>query len=201
MTPDQIKIALSRFPVRVNPNTGNIMTCPVRLSYPHLFKPHVPKKYPNADPKYSTTVLFPLGADLSVIRAAVKECGFAAFGQNWNAAKGSPLMDQGQEQGPGYVPGAFFCRSTSSEAPAVKLRDARTNATPADIYPGVWAIVSLRPFANTYKNSVQLGLQNVMKFADGEKLAGGSRSAEADFDPIDADDLPFDVDADASAFG
>jgi hypothetical protein len=197
MTPDQLKKYMAAYPVKLT-ETGSLRTCPVRLSYPHLFKPHVPKKYPNAAPKYSATLLFPKGADLSLLISEAKEVGFAEFGKGWNFAKGSPLMDQGAENSEGYEAGAMFCRSTSDRRPDVKQRDVKTDCTPDDIYPGVWCLVTLRPFANTYKNSVSLGLGNVIKLCDGERLGGGGIKAEDEFEPIELDDVQF---ADASNFG
>lgn len=189
MTDKQIAALMQRFPVQVLSN-GNIRTCPVRLSYPHLFEKYVnKKKFPDAEPKFSVTCLFPKGADLSAIEKATRECAVENFGRDWERKKVElPLLDQGKEGTPegGYVPGAMLCRSTSSQKPKVVNRSL-ADVDKDDVYPGIWAIVTLRPFPSDYgKKRVSLGLQNVMIIADDERLGGGGSRAEDDFEPIDA---------------
>lgn len=62
-----------------------------------------------------------------------------------------------------------------------------------EIYSGVWAIVSVTFFGYDVSGNrgVACGLNNIMKFKDGERL-GGRASAESDFADIgmeDDDDL------------
>ena len=71
--------------------------------------------------------------------------------------------------------------------PGVRLRDMQP-AKPSDIYPGCWAIVTLRPytFDTPKKKGVSFGLQNVMKLCDDERLGGGGvAAADKEFAPID----------------
>ena len=65
------------------------------------------------------------------------------------------------------------------------------DATESDVYAGVWALVTVRPFASDYGTKrVSLGLQNVMILAADERLGGGGARAEDDFEPIDGlDDI------------
>jgi hypothetical protein len=192
---DKAKIAalLQRFPC-VELASGNLRTCPVRLSYPHLFKAHVGKKFAGqAEPKFQATLLFPKGADISTLENAAKATAIEEWGPKWQSLKVKlPFLDQGAE-GPGqagYTPGAALIRCTSSQRPGVKLRDM-ADAGEADVYPGVWALVTVRPFASDYGTKrVSLGLQNVMILANDDRLGGGGARAEEDFEPIDGlDDI------------
>lgn len=190
---------MKRFPCMELEN-GNLRTCPVRLSYPHLFAAHVSKKFAaSAAPKFSATLLFPKGADLSVLDNAVKSRAIEEWGSKWPGMKVSlPFLDQGSEAGDGHVPGAKMIRCTSTEKPNVKTRSME-DAGAEDVYPGVWALVTVRPFASDYGTKrVSLGLQNVMVIADDERLGGGRSRAEDDFEPIDGLD---DLETGATQFG
>lgn len=204
MSPDKLAKLMAAFPAKALEN-GNYRTCPVRLSYPQLFKPAVGKKFrndPAAKPKFSVTSLFPKGANLDAIRAAVDAVSMEAF--KTTKKVDMPFKDQGEEEGAGYVPGAVFIRSTADNKPKVKLRrnGELVDASEEDVYPGVWALVTVRPFASDYGTKrVSLGLQNVLIIADDDRLGGGGSRAEDDFAAIDAlDDVFAEADG-AAAFG
>jgi hypothetical protein len=188
---------LKMFPAR-KLATGNIATCPVRLSYPQLF---VPKSQPGDDgkpgaEKYSCALLFPAGADLALLRAAHAEAAAEKFGAAWAKRNlRSPFRDQGEkadgegELPEGYEYGAVFMNVSANKdhPPGVRLRDL-TPAKPADIYPGCWAIVTLRAYAydNPRNKGVAFGLQNVQKLCDDTRLGGGGvASAEKELQPIE----------------
>lgn len=174
--------------------SGNLRTCPVRLSFPHLFKPHTPKKYPDAKPKYSSTLLFPKGADLSALIEACERKAAEQWPAQWKARRNKilPFLDQGEERFEGYVAGAKFIRSTADQRPEVLLRDAKTPAAETDVFPGVWALVTVHPFVNTYKDTISLGLGNVLVLGGTERLGGGAARASDEFEPLDGDE---DVDS------
>mgnify|MGYP000718200289 CR=1 FL=1 len=180
-------------------STGNIRTCPVRLSYPHLF---VAKAQTGDDGKpgrevYSAALLFPLGADISLLRTAAAEVAADKFGPAWAKRNlHSPFRDQDERADgdgnlpSGYASGAIFMNVNANRdyPPGVRLRDMQP-AKPSDIYPGCWAIVTLRPYAfdTPKKKGVSFGLQNVMKLCDDERLGGGGvAAADKEFAPIDA---------------
>ena len=193
MNPATLAALLKRFPC-VELASGNLRTCPVRLSYPHLFKAHVnSKKFKDAAPKFSATLLFPKGADVSLLENAAKATAVEEWGPKWQGLKVKmPFLDQGAEGAgqAGYTPGATLVRCTSSQRPGVKVPDMG-DATESDVYAGVWALVTVRPFASDYGTKrVSLGLQNVMILAADERLGGGGARAEDDFEPIDGlDDI------------
>lgn len=194
-----IKAIIAKYPA-AETKSGNIRTSPVRLSYPHLFKPHVGKKFKNAEPRYSVTLLFPKGSDLELLREACRHAAISTWGSKWQSMKVElPFLDQGAENGPDGA-GAVMIRCTSTKQIPVVLADGRTPAKETDIYPGAWGLVSLRPYTADYGTKrVTLGLQAVQKIADGERLAGASLAdPEDEFVPIDMADSGL---VDESAFG
>lgn len=58
-----------------------------------------------------------------------------------------------------------------------------------DVYSGMWAILSVTFYAYDVNGNrgVACGLNNVMKYKDGERL-GGRVSADADFAGLDMED-------------
>lgn len=183
--------------------TGNIRTCPVRLSYPNLF---TAKAQTGDDGKpgrkvYSVALLFPKGADLTLLREAQAAVALDRFGPAWAKRNlHSPFRDQGERADNdgnlpnGYVAGAIFMNVSANEdyPPGIRLNNMNP-AKPSDIYAGCWAIVTLKAYAfdNPKKKGVSFGLQNVMKLCDDERLGGGGvAAADKEFEPIDGlDDI------------
>jgi hypothetical protein len=187
-----IKKLMERFPMKETA-TGNIRTCPVRLSYPHLFVPHVSKKFAGTNkPRYEVDILFPRGANISLLEEACAHTAIEAFGPKWKSLKVVlPFKDQGEFSSAGYEKGAWMIKPSapnSTPVPVV-LSDAKTPAKPADIYSGVWALVSLRPYSNDWGTKrISLNIESVMKLCDGERLGGRVVKPENEFEPADMDD-------------
>src|SRR5208282_710272 len=104
----------------------------------------------------------------------------------------------------GYGPGVvFFTMSAKNRRPQIVARDNVTPITqggPEEFYAGCFARASVTPFANTQWKTLSLGLNNLQKLADGQRLDAFS-SAEDDFgaDPADYDDTAGAVEADSAA--
>lgn len=187
---------------------GNILTPPARLSYPKLFKPEANKNNANAKPSYSTSLLFPKGADLGALQEACESTAVEHFGSKWKQKKiRMPLRDQGsqtyidenddEQVKTGYTPGAMFCNANSYRKPGLVMRDGQTPIDEDDgiLYAGCWVIASVRPGAyDTDGNSgVKIWLQNVMFLDDDDKLGGGGSTRPAD--DFGALQSPDDIDA------
>lgn len=193
---------LKAYPCR-EMSTGNIRTCPVRLSYPHLFKPGKPIEE-GQEPKHSAALLFPLGADITLLREAAKHVAVEAFGAKAASLRLSmPFRDQAEKapadgEPNGYVPGAVFFNVSSKQRPGIVGPDGAPVTDESRVYPGVWALVTLRPFAydRGVKKGVSFGLQNVQIIADGDRIGGGRPSAESEFEALDGS---IGVDFDTSA--
>lgn len=208
MSPEWITNALKKNPcVAVTKDgvpTGNFRTCPVRLSFPNVFKPVRPPKNnanePDREPQYGTTILFPVGADLRVLEVAAEETLKIRWPDLARAgALHRPFRDQaGKSQFQGYNPGGIFFSANANlqHKPSVIDTSLRPIVDESAIYPGVWAVVVLRPFPfdAKMKKGVSFGLQSVMKICDDIRLGGGS------VDVIDAyEGVSVDPSADISA--
>lgn len=176
-----IKNAIERNPC-VLLDSGNIRTCPVRLSFVHLFKrPEPTKAIPN--PKFQANLIFPLGADITVLKeeaARVTKDKWSKAGTREGPKLKSPFKDQADMlRYDGYTEGGIFISPNSDRKPTVV--DARGDLITADdsdkVYPGVWAVCTIRPY--TYDVDVNkgtsFGLQTVMIVAEDKNLGGGGR--------------------------
>jgi len=183
---DQARLSalLKRFPCKELEN-GNIRTCPARLSFPALFEK---RGIEGSEPKYSAVLLFPKGADLTVLHEAAKHTAIEAFG----AKAGSmglhmPFRDQGIKALAGYEAGAYFITASTKQRPGVVGADLSPITDPEDAPAGYWVIATVRPFSYDakMKKGVSYGLQNIQVIAADEPFAGGSRPTD-DFEPLDA---------------
>lgn len=189
-------------------NSGNIRTCPVRLSFPYLFKAQAPMEQ-GREPKYAVTCLFPMGADLTVLRAAASRVALEKWpnlgqpGGIQPAQLHTPFKDQGDKaQWGGYSPGAICITASSERKPPVVDARLAPITDEALIYPGVWAFVTLRPFAFETRNpqgavvkrGISFGLQSVMRLVDDQDLGGASGDPTSDFAGVQIEGLASDID-------
>jgi hypothetical protein len=165
----------------------NLMTPEFRVSFPYVFRPSKPMAGSNNDPKYTVTMLFPKGADLSALKAAAQ----AAAVEKWGAGKlpkglRSPFRDQGEKDFAGYEEGAVFVTATSKQRPGLVDQRVVEILEEKDFYPGCYARATVRAFAydNAGNRGVAFGLQNVQKTRDGEPLGGATRATD-DFQPVE----------------
>jgi hypothetical protein len=194
----------------------NLMTPEFRVSYPYVFRPQQPMagSDPGAKPKFSVTMLFPKGADLSKLKKAAEAAVMEKWGDKINdktpvdpqnpatGTKGQqflaklrkPFRDQGEKESEGYMPGAVFITATSSQRPG--LVDGANNdiIDETQFYAGCYARATVRVFTYDKKGNkgVAFGLQNIQKLRDGESLSGRMK-AQDEFEPV--------ADAEVSAGG
>lgn len=83
----------------------------------------------------------------------------------------------------------YFLNAKSTTRPGICDKNKVAIVDEDEIYSGVWAYVSVTFFAYDVSGNrgVACGLNNIMKFKDGERL-GGRASAESDFGGIDCED-------------
>lgn len=176
-----------------------VTTGKVRLSYVHLNEAYAFDSNPDK-PQFSCCVLIPKTdkitlANLSKAIEAAKAQGKVA---KWNgkipAKLHNPLRD-GDVDHPEdeNFAGMFFLNAKSNQKPGIVDKNLQRIIDPDEIYSGMYARVSLSffPFATSGNSGIGVGLNNVQKVADGERL-GGRSNAEDDFDEFEdteADDL------------
>ena len=216
MADEWIANAIKNNPCVVLPS-GNIRTCPVRLSFPNIFERSKPIP-PRTEGDYGANLIFPLGADLSVLYAeatAATKAKWANAGTPQGPKLRSPFKKQNEmTKYAGYSSDdkAIYISATSKKSQPVCV-DMRMQpiVDASRVYPGVWAIATIRPF--TYDQGVNkgtsFGLQSVMIVADDSKLGGGGFSA-SDYEGINIDASvsgagvfsdPAEADAAAALFG
>lgn len=181
------------------------------VSYPHLVEPQQQTDddgKPQGKPKYSLTLIFTPGTDLTALKELERDTVLADFGQ-----KGLALLQSGgirsafrtDAEKKGYAPGSTFINVRTTRKPGVVYAYAGPDGKPLPIpedliedalYPGAQARISVNAFTYNVKGNkgVSFSLENVQKMGEGERI-DGRRKAEDDFDadpnakPADLSDL------------
>lgn len=196
--------------------TVRFLTPPFRLSFPNLFE----AKAMNAQskPKFGCSAVWtPSGfsdADKklwSAITAAMNEESKRAFGKlvkelPSNYKKGLRRGDE-KEGMEGYGPGTVFANLTTKMRPGVVDKDGTTAIGPEEgnadlIYPGCYCRATVTVYSyNNKGKGIALGLMNVQKIKDGERLDSRTDASE-DFQEqvdsawLDEDEEAVEADAD-----
>ena len=174
----------TKYQCKVNSNTGNLLTCEFRVAGPFTF--HTPKADDRGVLKYGLRALFPVDADLSVLKRMVEDKAIDKFGQSYKTqGLRLPFRDQGEKGYEGYTPGAVFVNLTAWEKPGLVDADGGPIVDERDFYAGCWARASLQayPYTATGNKGVGLKMVNVQKLWDDEPLSGEA-TPEADFEPV-----------------
>ncbi len=165
------------------------------LSYEHLFEPTAPEDS-NAEPQYSCTLVFEEETDLSDLYETVDAIGKKKWGEEYFSQKKSGDLrlpfrkDKLTERG--YPPGSIYINVRSKLSPGIVSRYAGDDGKPeritdpGQIYSGCIVRASLNAFAydRAGNRGISLGLNNIQKLADGERLDGRLK-AEDDFEALD----------------
>lgn len=183
-----------------------VITPIATLSYPHLHAPQAPTDG-KGKPKYSCTLIFTPGADLSALVAAVlaaAEAKYPGKGEEMLRKKmlRTPFRDDAEAKG--YEPGAIFVNVRTEKQPGIVYAHAGPNSKPApmpadkvldEMYPGCKVRASLAAFAydSNGNKGVSFALNNLQKIGEGERL-DGRRSAEDEFE-ADLSAAPADISA------
>lgn len=172
-----------------------IVTGKVRFSYAFVFEPQAIEE--GATPKYSVSVIIPKSdtAGIEKIQNVIDRQVKAFLTKN-NLKKlpakfHLPLRDGDEERpnDPAYADSLFFTAS-SLRKPQIVDRDLNPILDKEEFYSGCYGRVSINlySFDKAGNKGIAVGLNNIQKLADGERLDGGS-SAEEDFaDSFDDDD-------------
>lgn len=174
-------------PTTTTPNPTKVITGKCRLSYAHIWEPSSIDG--NSPAKYSACIVIPktdtktLQAIQKAVDAAVQD-GMTA---KWKGKKPAnlklPLRD-GDEERPEdeAFQGCYFLNANANKRPGVVDLALNPIMDQDEVYSGCYCRFSINfyAFSKNGNNGVAVGLNNVQKVADGERLAGGSR-AEDDF--------------------
>ena len=181
-------------------STDPILTPVGRVTLPALAKP-------DDNGKYGLTMIFDSEADLKKLKAMVDECIKVEWGSKYKPAQLSLPFTNGNHQTADDVnvrPEYAACTlATMRTKYAVTVLNPAKKPIPtaqleAEVYGGCYCIAQVNAYAWEYtekgkvmKRGVSLGLMNLMKVRDGERLGGGKR--------ISAEDAFADVEVEASS--
>jgi len=166
-------------------NKIKVVTGKVRFSYAHVFQPQAAIE--GGTPKYSVSLIIPK-SDTETVAKFQKAFEDAA---NTNAAffggavpkglKGGLRDGDAEKDDPAYA-NSYFVNANSANKPGVVDADMNAIIDPSEFYSGCYgrASVTLYPYNASGSKGIAVGLNNVQKTEDGEKLGGGT-SAAADF--------------------
>lgn len=178
------------------------------LSYPHLDEPQQPKNG-KGKAKYSVSLIFAPGTDITALQVAVAEAGVDKFGPTAVAklksgALKNPLRTDAEAKG--YPEGSVFINARSEQQPgAVYLWADPETKKPAMVpaeklksvfYPGAKVRVSVTAFGyDNESKGVSFGLNHIQLVdgttprIDGRKAAEDEFEADATMQPADLSDI------------
>jgi len=179
-----------------------------QLSFPHLFVPRAAT--PGAEERFSVTVLFDKEAQKSPEYKKMQQAVLEVAKAKWPGKDVVEMFKTGKLRSPfhdaseksefnGYTEGKVFISAWSKQRPGVV--DRKVNPVlAADVFPGVLGRISYNPFAyDTGGNrGVSLGLNNVQIVSFDSERLDSRKSAEDEFDELDAGEYGGDED---DAFG
>lgn len=174
------------------PQRAKLKTPIFRASFPHLFEAKAMEEGQEA--KYSIAMIFPKKdeSQLKELRAACIKVAKEKFGSDYDRLVKTgklkmPFRDGAEKEHlEGYGEGTIFASATSKRRPGI-VDHALERIHEADaVYAGCFCRASVTPFAFDVKGNkgVALGLNNVQKLKDGDRLDGGT-PPENDFDAVE----------------
>ena len=165
-----------------------------RLSYANVWEA---KSINGSEPKYSVSLIIDkkdttmVEAIKAAIEAAIADGVKSKFQGKKPANLKLPLRDGDAERpdDKNYA-GCYFINANSKNPPKIVDRKVQPILDQGELYSGCYANVSVNFFAfNTNGNKgIAVGLNNIQKVKDGERLDGGT-TPEMDFKPLGDDFL------------
>ena|SRR5690348_4499359 len=181
-----------------------VITPEAMLSYPHLDKPQPGKKSTDKQ-KYSCTLVYAPGTDISGLVAAANAAGEKKFPGRY-----AEMLRLGQikspfrkdAEGKGYVDGSIFSNVRTEQQPGIVYSHAGPDGKPAkmpqekikdEMYPGakVRASITFFGYDTDGNRGVSAALNNIQKIGEGTRLDG--RSAPEDEFTADLSKAPADL--------
>ena len=166
-----------------------VVTNKVRFSYVNIFSRRAFRD--GQDAKYSICLLIPKEdkAGLAKLTKAMDEAVQEGIKSKWGGKTPKnlhlPLRD-GDEERAGEAAeyeGMMFLNANSNTKPGIVDKDLNEILDPDEVYSGCWGRASINffPYDSNGNRGVGVGLNNIQKLKDGERLGGSRASAEDDF--------------------
>lgn len=166
-----------------------VITGKVRFSYVNIFRSRSFRE--GQDAKYSICLLIPKTDKKSVseIKRAIDAAIEEGIASKWGGKKPKNLKlplrdgdDERADEAPEYE-GMFFLNANSDTKPGIVDKDRNEILDPDEVYSGCWGRASINffPFDSKGNRGIGVGLNNIQKLQDGERLGAARASAEDDF--------------------
>lgn len=166
----------------------------VRFSFVNVFSPR--RNQDGTPGKYGVCVIIPKTNTeaLSLFKTAYENARQNGKASKWGGripAKVVLPLHDGDEDRPDdpAFEDCFFFNCSSQNKPGVRVKDELLQVVEAvdddDFYSGCYGAVTVNmfPYSSNGNVGVGIGLNNVIKLRDGERLSGG-RSADVDFEDL-----------------
>lgn len=168
------------------------------LSFPQLFTPRGLANQPNAEPRYSLSLLFDKKAQATPEFLAMRKAVAQAIDERWGKGKSGDKAFVGKLRLPfrktedksydGYnIPGGLYISPWTKTRPG--LIDAQRNeiTVPEDVWAGQMArcTVNCRAYAQQGNQGVHFLLNNVQICRTDTRRLDGRKSATEDFDEFE----------------
>ena len=171
-------------------NKCKVVTGLVLFSYVNIFRSRAFSD--GQDAKYSICLLIPkkdkktLDKIQDAIDAAIEQGTTSKWGGKTPKNLHLPLRDGDAEradEAPEYA-GMMFLNANSQSKPGIVDADRNEILDADEVYSGCWGRASINffPYDSHGSKGIGVGLNNVQKIRDGERLGGSRASAESDFD-------------------
>lgn len=176
-----------------NNNPTKVITGKVRFSYCHVFEPAAVSEG-SEDKKYSVSIIISKSdkATLKKIEAAIEEAkklGVAKWGGKMPKSLKLPLRDGDLERDEECYENSMFLSAKTDRKPGIVDVNLDEIISRDEFYSGCYGRASINffPYDVNGSKGIAVGLQNLQKLEDGERLGGSSATAAEDFG--DEDDL------------
>lgn len=186
-----------------------VLTPVFRVSFPSVFEA---SSYEGGAPKFSVCAVFTPASFTAKDKVLWKamtdladEVALERFKKKLAALPNNfkkPFRD-GAEKADlvGFGEGKVFCNLSSKMKPGIIGLDKTPITDPEEFYPGVYARATVTAYAyDNVGKGVALGLQNLQKIKDGDRLDSRT-DAEDDFGSDDVDDAWLEGDAESDPLG
>lgn len=155
--------------------------------------------------KYGISMLFDAGENLKQMKQLTKKLLDEKFGAGKHPKSiRMPWRDQDEkaDEYAGFVSGALFCNASTSRQPGIVDNNVQDIMDQKQVYSGCRFQANVNLFYYDFKGNkgVAVGLNHLMKLADGEPLGGAAPAVASVFSPVEVDtsksaDAVFDEDS------
>lgn len=171
-----------------------VITGKVRLSFSNLFEP----RKGDEGGRYDCCLLIDKSDTdtINCIKKAIEAAKAKGVAGKWNGKMPKnlqlPLHDGDEKEDDQYsdqFEGKMFVNPKAKSRPGIVDKHGARIIDPEELYSGCWivAAISFFPYDSNGNKGVGVGIDNVMKIADGESLSS-KPSADSDFAGIATDD-------------